>query len=162
MGDTRCFKAYDIRGRVPDELNEDMAYRMGLAYAAEVEPKTLVVGYDVRLESLGLANALSKGLNDAGVDVIDIGLCGTEEVYFQTFRRQKEGVGGGIMVTASHNPKGHNGMKLVSEDARPISGDSGLFAIRDRIASASACFSSVSEGGVARKGVVHFDHDKST
>lgn len=105
MGDTSCFKAYDIRGRVPDELDEDMAYRIGLAYAAEIGPKTLVVGYDVRLESPSLANALSKGLNDAGVNVIDIGLCGTEEVYFQTFHRQRDGVGGGIMVTASHNPK---------------------------------------------------------
>lgn len=124
-----CFKAYDIRGRVPDELNEEIAWRIGRAFAAELRPRTVVVGRDVRLESPALTAALTKGLNDGGVDVIDIGLCGTEEVYFQTFHRQ---VDGGIMVTASHNPKGYNGMKLVREDSRPISGDSGLFAIRDR------------------------------
>lgn len=126
-----CFKAYDIRGRVPDELNEDMAYRLGRAYAAELSPKTVAVGRDVRLESPALAAALARGLNDGGADVVDIGLCGTEEIYFQTFHR---GVDGGVMVTASHNPKGYNGMKLVREGARPISGDSGLFAIRDRMA----------------------------
>lgn len=126
-----CFKAYDIRGRVPEELNEDIAYRLGRAYYAELKPDSVVVGYDVRLESPALAAALSRGLNDGGADVIDIGLCGTEEVYFQTFHR---GAAGGIMVTASHNPKGHNGMKLVREGARPISGDSGLFRIRDAVA----------------------------
>jgi len=131
MNDTlTCFKAYDIRGRVPDELNEEMAYRLGRSYAAELSPKTIVVGRDVRLESPALAAALAKGLNEGGADVVDIGLCGTEEVYFQTFHR---GVDGGVMVTASHNPKGYNGMKLVREGARPISGDSGLFAIRDRM-----------------------------
>lgn len=128
-----CFKAYDIRGHVPDELSEELACRIGVAYAAEIDPRIVIVGRDVRLESPLLANALVKGLNDAGVEVVDIGLCGTEEVYFQTFHRQAEGIGGGIMVTASHNPKGHNGMKLVREGSRPISGDSGLFAIRDRI-----------------------------
>lgn len=124
-----CFKAYDIRGRVPDELNEDIARRIGRAFAAELKPRAVIIGRDVRLESPSLAAALTKGLNDGGVDVIDIGLCGTEEVYFQTFHRQ---VDGGIMVTASHNPKGYNGMKLVREGSRPVSGDSGLFAIRDR------------------------------
>lgn len=127
---TNCFKAYDIRGQVPDELNEDIAYQIGLAYAAEIKPRTVVVGRDVRLESPMLAAALIKGLNNAGVDVVDIGLCGTEEVYFATFHRQ---VDGGIMVTASHNPKGFNGMKLVRENSRPVSGDSGLFNIRARI-----------------------------
>jgi phosphomannomutase/phosphoglucomutase len=124
-----CFKAYDIRGRVPDELNEDIAWRIGRAFAAELKPRSVIVGRDVRLESPSLVAALTKGLNDGGADVIDIGLCGTEEVYFQTFHRQ---VDGGIMVTASHNPKGYNGMKLVREGSRPVSGDSGLFAIRDR------------------------------
>ena len=125
-----CFKAYDIRGNVPDELNDDITYRLGRAYADEFSPGTVIVGRDVRLESPSLSASLCRGLNDGGVDVIDIGLCGTEEVYFQTFHRQ---VDGGIMVTASHNPKGHNGMKLVREGSRPISGDSGLFALRDRI-----------------------------
>lgn len=130
---TDCFKAYDIRGRVPDELNEELAYRIGTAYALTINPQQVVVGRDVRLESQSLANALIRGLTESGVDVIDIGLCGTEEVYFQTFHRQKDGVGGGIMVTASHNPKGYNGMKLVREGAYPISNDSGLLAIRDQL-----------------------------
>lgn len=125
-----CFKAYDIRGHVPDELNDDVAYRLGRAYADEFSSRTVIVGRDVRLESPSLSAALCRGLNDGGADVIDIGLCGTEEVYFQTFHRQ---VDGGIMITASHNPKGYNGMKLVREGSRPISGDSGLFALRDRI-----------------------------
>jgi len=136
-----CFKAYDIRGRVPDELNEDIAWRIGRAFAAELNPRTVIVGRDVRLESPSLAAALTKGLNDGGANVIDIGLCGTEEIYFQTFHRQ---VDGGIMVTASHNPKGYNGLKLVREGSKPISGDSGLFTIRDR---AAALPSPATEGG---------------
>ncbi len=130
-----CFKAYDIRGKVPEELNEELAWRIGRAYADEIQPGAVVVGYDVRLESPMLAHALMRGLNDGGVQVIDIGLCGTEEVYFQSFHREAQGVGGGIMVTASHNPKGYNGMKLVRQGSRPISGDTGLFAIRDRVRS---------------------------
>ena len=123
-----CFKAYDIRGRVPEELNPDIAYRIGRAYAEYLNPKQVVVGYDVRLQSPALAEALSEGLLESGVHVIDIGLCGTEEVYFQTFHR---GVGGGIMVTASHNPMDYNGMKLVREESRPVSGDTGLHDIRE-------------------------------
>lgn len=119
----KCFKAYDIRGRVPDELNEAIAHRIGCAYAQVIGGGQIVVGYDVRLTSPALAAALSDGLTQSGCDVIDIGLCGTEEVYFQTAHR---GAAGGIMVTASHNPIDYNGMKLVREGARPISGDSGL------------------------------------
>lgn len=137
-----CFKAYDIRGNVPEELNEDTAYRIGRAYADQFSPRDMVVGRDIRLESPALAKALCRGLNDGGADVIDIGLCGTEEVYFQTFHRQ---AGGGIMITASHNPKGYNGMKLVREGARPVSGDSGLFAVRDRVL--AGCFSERSTPG---------------
>ena len=118
-----CFKAYDIRGRVPDELNDEVAYRIGRAFAQILQPAEVVVGRDVRLDSRALAAAVARGLNDGGAAVIDIGLCGTEEVYFQTAHR---GVGGGIMVTASHNPMDYNGMKLVRQDARPISGDTGL------------------------------------
>jgi len=128
----KCFKAYDIRGCIPDELNEDVAWRIGRAYAEEIRPGKVVIGHDARLESPSLAQAAMRGLNAGGVDVIDIGLCGTEEVYFHAFHREKAGVGGGIMITASHNPKGYNGMKLAREGARPISGDSGLYAIRDR------------------------------
>lgn len=130
----RCFKAYDIRGRVPEDIDATLARHIGLAYAQIVCPGKVIVGHDVRLESPMISQALSAGLLAGGADVVDIGLCGTEEVYFHTFDRESQGVGGGIMVTASHNPKGFNGMKLVREGARPISGDSGLFAIRDQVA----------------------------
>jgi len=126
-----CFKAYDIRGQVPDTLNDEIAWRIGYAYAEILKPGCVVVGYDARLESPDLAKALRQGIMASGADVIDIGLSGTEEVYFQTAHREAERIGGGIMVTASHNPKGHNGMKLVKQGARPISGDTGLNDIRD-------------------------------
>lgn len=125
-----CFKAYDIRGKVPEELNDALAYKIGRAFVSELGTKTVAVGYDIRLESEGLAEALKQGLLDSGADVIDIGLCGTEEVYFATFYRELDG---GIMITASHNPKGYNGMKLVGTGSRPISGDSGLKAIEARV-----------------------------
>ena len=122
----RCFKAYDIRGRVPDELNEDIATRIGRAFAERLSPGTVVVGEDMRLSSPALADAVSRGLNAGGADVLRIGMCGTEEVYFATSHLK---AGGGIMVTASHNPADWNGMKLVREGSRPISGDSGLAEI---------------------------------
>ncbi len=122
-----CFKAYDIRGRVPDELNEEIAWRIGRAYAEWLKPGRVVVGRDVRLSSKKLLEALSGGLMAGGTDVYDIGLCGTEEVYFAAFHFRMDG---GIMVTASHNPADYNGMKLVREGARPISGDSGLKEIQ--------------------------------
>ncbi|MDA8083463.1 MAG: phosphomannomutase CpsG [Nitrospiraceae bacterium] len=123
-----CFKAYDIRGRVPDELDGDIAYRIGRAYARFLNPARVVIGRDIRLSSGELSAALALGLLDSGVAVQDIGLCGTEEVYFCTFH---SGADGGIMVTASHNPMDYNGMKLVRGGSRPISGDSGLDTIRD-------------------------------
>lgn len=126
-----AFKAYDIRGRVPDELDEDLARLIGVALARQLGPGPVVVGHDVRLSSPALQSALSDGLLSQGRDVIDIGLCGTEEVYFHTAHL---GAAGGVMVTASHNPMDYNGMKLVREQARPISGDSGLTAIRDFVA----------------------------
>ncbi len=122
-----CFKAYDVRGRVPDQLNEDVAYRIGRAFAAVVQPDTVVVGHDIRLTSQSIKAALSRGLLDAGVNVFDIGQCGTEEIYFATSHAEMDG---GIVVTASHNPKDYNGMKFVRDGARPISGDSGLDDIR--------------------------------
>lgn len=125
-----CFKAYDIRGKVPQELNPELAYNIGRAYAAELNPKVMVIGFDIRLESPEIAQALSQGLIDSGVNIIDIGLCGTEEVYFATPHYNADG---GIMVTASHNPKGYNGMKLVAKGSVPISGDSGLKHIEQRI-----------------------------
>jgi phosphomannomutase len=126
------FKAYDIRGRVPEELDADIAYAIGRAFVELTRPKQVAVGQDVRLSSPELAAAVSRGIMDAGADVLDIGLCGTEQVYHATFSRN---LGGGIMVTASHNPMGYNGMKLVREDAKPVSGDSGLKEIQARVAS---------------------------
>ncbi len=127
MSNLTCFKAYDIRGRLPDELNDDVAYRIGRAYAEYLKPKSVVVGHDIRLTSEELTDALARGLMDAGTDVIHIGQCGTEEVYFATFHLE---VDGGICVTASHNPKDYNGMKLVRKGSRPISGDTGLLDIK--------------------------------
>lgn len=127
MSEFSCFKAYDVRGRIPDQLNEGIAYRIGRAYAAVIQPKKVVVGYDIRLTSPALSQALSRGLMDSGVDVYNIGLSGTEEVYFATFHHQMDG---GIAVTASHNPKDYNGMKFVREGSKPISGDTGLLDIK--------------------------------
>ena len=118
-----CFKAYDVRGRVPDQLNESMAEMIGRAYAALVSPREVVVGHDVRLTSPAISEALCRGLTASGVNVIDIGLVGTEEVYFATFSL---GLDGGVMVTASHNPRDYNGMKFTRAQARPISADTGL------------------------------------
>lgn len=146
-----AFKAYDIRGRVPDELNEDLARRIGVALSDQLEPGTVVVGHDVRLTSAALQDALVVGLRGAGREVIDIGLCGTEEVYFQT---DHLGAAGGVMVTASHNPMDYNGMKLVREKARPISSDTGLFAISDAVAADTAA-------ALPPKGGQSEQHDKS-
>ena len=123
MSTLSCFKAYDVRGRVPDELNEALAYEIGQAYSALVAPKRVAVGRDIRHSSVPLQAALMRGLTDSGVEVSDIGLCGTEGVYFATFAQKFDG---GIMVTASHNPPDYNGMKFVREGSRPISADTGL------------------------------------
>ncbi len=124
----KCFKAYDVRGRLPDELNEYVAERIGRAFAEYLKPEAIVVGRDIRHSSESLCSALADGLMAGGVDVYDIGLCGTEEIYFATSNR---GYDGGIMVTASHNPIDYNGMKFVRKGSRPISGDDGLYKIRD-------------------------------
>ncbi|MEB7943428.1 phosphomannomutase CpsG [Raoultella ornithinolytica] len=122
-----CFKAYDIRGKLDEEINEDIAYRIGRAYGEYLQPKKMVLGGDVRLTSESLKLALAKGLQDSGTDVFDIGLTGTEEIYFATTHLN---VDGGIEVTASHNPLDYNGMKLVRECSKPISGDTGLREIQ--------------------------------
>ncbi|EEP1759459.1 phosphomannomutase CpsG, partial [Salmonella enterica] len=123
MNKLTCFKAYDIRGRLGVELDDDIAYRIGRAYGELFKPQTVVVGGDTRLTSESLKKSLSNGLCDAGVNVLDLGMCGTEEIYFSTWHL---GVDGGIEVTASHNPIDYNGMKLVTKNARPISSDTGL------------------------------------
>ncbi|MCJ8320361.1 MAG: phosphomannomutase CpsG [Colwellia sp.] len=127
MTELTCFKAYDIRGRLGDELNEDIVYRIGRAFAQYLSAKTVVIGGDIRLSTPTLKQALAQGIMDEGCDVIDIGLAGTEEIYFATAHLK---VDGGIVVTASHNPKDYNGLKLVREQSKPISGDTGLLAIK--------------------------------
>ena len=130
MTNLNSFKAYDVRGRIPDEINDSLAYDIGRAYCTFVQPRRVAVGYDIRLSSPQLAKALKRGLTDSGCDVLDIGLWGTEGAYFATFAEQLDG---GIMVTASHNPPDYNGMKFVREQARPISGDTGLQQMRAMI-----------------------------
>lgn len=124
-----AFKAYDVRGKVPSELNPELAYKIGRAFADQIGPKTVCVGYDIRLSGPDLAKELTRGLNDAGVDVIDLGLVGTEMVYFAT---AFYGYDGGVMITASHNPPEYNGLKMVRSESRPISGDTGLLDIERR------------------------------
>lgn len=119
-----AFKAYDVRGRIPDQLHPAMVYCIGRAYARVIKPQGVVaVGRDIRLTSESFVQALVAGLNAEGVATCDIGLCGTEMIYYAA---GQAGMGGGIMVTASHNPKDYNGLKMVREDARPISADTGL------------------------------------
>ncbi|MDR3415398.1 MAG: phosphomannomutase [Nevskia sp.] len=142
MSGLPCFKAYDIRGRVPDELNPDICYRLGLAFAERFRPARVALGRDVRHSSPALLNALAHGLSARGVEVLDLGLCGTEEVYFAAFQ---PGIDGGIMVTASHNPIDYNGMKLVRGGAVPVSGDSGLRELE----AATAASTAVAPGGEA-------------
>lgn len=127
MSTLSCFKAYDIRGKLGEELNTDIAYRIGRAFGEYLKPEKVVLGGDVRLTSEELKLALANGLMDAGTDVYDIGVSGTEEVYFATFHLDMDG---GIEVTASHNPMNYNGMKLVRKNSQPISGDTGLLDIK--------------------------------
>ena len=126
-----CFKAYDVRGRVPEQLNEGVAWRIGRAYAEQFGARTVVIGRDVRPTSEALSTAVSDGLRSAGANVCDIGLCGTEEIYFATTHL---GLDGGIMITASHNPPEYNGMKFVRAGARPVGIASGLREIAQRAA----------------------------
>ncbi|WP_434133598.1 phosphomannomutase [Sporomusa sphaeroides] len=125
-----AFKAYDIRGKVPEELNEEMAYRIGRAFVDIFKAKKVVVGNDIRLSGPGFKSAVIKGLTEVGCDVVDIGMCGTEQIYFATAHLKLDG---GIMITASHNPKDYNGMKLVRSESRPISSDSGLKEIEEQV-----------------------------
>ena len=126
----KAFKAYDVRGVVPTEVNAEMAYRVGRVFAAMFAAEKVVVGHDIRLSGRELVDALTEGLRHGGSDVIDIGQCGTEMIYFATAHLDADG---GIMVTASHNPAEYNGMKLVRRGARPISADTGLMEIADMV-----------------------------
>ncbi len=121
-----CFKAYDIRGKVPGELNPELATKIGRSFATVYDLKKVVVGRDIRLSSEELVRGLSKGLQEMGADVLDLGLCGTEEIYHGAFSMEHSGVDGGVIVTASHNPADYNGMKFVIKGARPVTGESGL------------------------------------
>lgn len=129
--DLSAFKAYDIRGIYPDQINPSFMHALARAYATRFKPRKVVIGYDARLSSEELAEALAKGLQDSGVDVLDIGLCGSEMVYYATGHLQTDG---GIMITASHNPKEYNGCKMVSAGARPVGVDSGLNDIKQLLA----------------------------
>lgn len=130
MEKLNCFKAYDIRGKVPSELNADLAYKIGRTFAKHVNAKKVVVGYDVRKSSLEICEALINGLTDAGSNVVNIGLCGTEMIYFSTPYLNADG---GIMITASHNPPEYNGMKFVKRDSVPVGYGSGLNVVEEMI-----------------------------
>lgn len=130
-----CFKAYDIRGKVPSSISPALALEIGYAYVQEFNIKNVVIGYDARLSSPDLYKALATGLQSAGANVVGIGMCGTEEIYHATAYMQENNIpfDGGIMVTGSHNPQDENGLKLVRENAIPISADTGLLSLKQRI-----------------------------
>ena len=141
--DPKVFKAYDVRGIHPTELDEEGAYRIGRGYVEEFEPRTIAVGRDMRISAPTMAAALIEGAADGGADVLDLGLVGTEMVYYAV---GELGLDGGVCVTASHNPKEYTGMKIVRHGALPVGGDSGLDDVRRR---AEQGF-----GGVGRRGEV--------
>src|SRR3954463_10708173 len=129
MLDPKVFKAYDVRGLYPEELDEEGAYAIGRAYVQQFEPRRMAIGRDMRLSSPQMAEAVIRGAADEGAEVLDLGLVGTEMVYFAVGALELEG---GIMVTASHNPKEYTGMKIVRRGALPVGGESGLLDVRDR------------------------------
>ena len=141
------FKAYDIRGQLPHEINPEIAYRVGNATAEYLSAKKMILGRDIRASSKELSESMASGLMDAGVDVIDIGECGTENVYYATGELKSCG---GVMVTASHNPSDYNGFKIVSENAKPISSETGLLDIR-KIAESDRRFISESRGNLEQR-----------
>jgi phosphomannomutase len=156
-----CFTAYDVRGKIPDTFDEQIALRIALAFAHHCRVRKTVIGRDMRLTSPLIADTIIAGLLAQGVDVVDIGLCGTEEVYHAVFSGAAAGVEGGIMITASHNPAEYNGMKIVQHEARPVSGDSGLIEIA-RLAGDLAWAQSVTAKSVPKKGTcVHVDNKQA-
>lgn len=130
MDRLKSFKAYDIRGKIPDELDAELAYKIGVGFAKLMSPEKVVIGNDVRYSSEALKDAINRGLTDHGVNVIDIGLCGTEMIYYATPAFDADG---GIMITASHNPPEYNGMKFVGKGSVPVGYDTGLNEIEKMI-----------------------------
>ena len=122
-----CFKAYDVRGRIPTELNQEVAFKIGVSIASYFSTQSVVIGYDVRPSSLEILDALAKGIQSQQSEVMSIGLCGTEEIYFATNYLDSDA---GVMITASHNPADYNGLKIVGAGAKPVSMDSGLGEIK--------------------------------
>ena len=151
-----AFKAYDIRGKVPEELNPELAGRIGRAFAAVYGLKKVVVGRDIRESGPALLAALASGLTAMGCEVLDLGLCGTEEIYHATFSLEDAGVDGGVIVTASHNPADYNGMKFVVRGARPVTGENGLKAMAEMIAAGR-----VPDGMATTGRSVAFDHKEA-
>ncbi len=145
------FKAYDIRGKVPSELNQDLAYKIGKTYPVLINAKKIVIGHDIRKSSEDISSALSRGLTESGVDVIDIGLCGTEMVYYATPALDADG---GIMITASHNPPEYNGMKFVKKGSVPVGYDSGLKEMEKMILSNQFAPKAAKEGSVKRHDIM--------
>ena len=135
----RCFTAYDVRGKIPEDFDEELALRIALAFTQHCQVRKMVIGRDMRLTSPLIAERITRGLLAQGIDIVDIGLCGTEEVYHAVFSGEDDGIDGGIMITASHNPAEYNGMKIVQRQSRPVSSDSGLLEI-EQLAADSAWF----------------------
>src|SRR5438477_6814406 len=147
MLEPKVFKAYDVRGIYPEELDDDGAYAIGRAYVQQFEPRRIAVGRDMRLSSPQIAAAVIRGAADEGAEVLDVGLVGTEMVYFAV---GELGLDGGIAVTASHNPKEYTGMKIVRRGALPVGGESGLLEVRDRALALSDRSEGQSLGRVSR------------
>jgi phosphomannomutase len=154
MLDPKVFKAYDVRGIYPDELDEAGAEAIGGAYVEQFEPRRIAVGRDMRLSSPAMQEAVMRGAAAAGAEVLDIGLVGTEMVYFAV---GSLGLEGGVMVTASHNPKQYTGMKLVRRGALPVGGESGLLDVRDRVLSESRHGGSHRDGSVTEGSLERYD-----
>lgn len=152
MDKISSFKAYDIRGKVPGDLNSDLAYKVGRAVASFLKAKTMLIGRDVRKSSPELSDALAKGLTDAGCDVIDLGLCGTEMIYFGTPFLNADG---GVMITASHNPPEYNGLKFVKKGSVPFGYESGLDQIEKMILENNLGEISSVKGKVTQKNIMN-------
>src|SRR5215218_11261065 len=127
--DPKVFKAYDVRGIYPSELDEAGAYSVGRAYVEQFEPKAIAIGRDMRVSSPAIARAVMQGASEGGAKVVDVGMIGTEMLYFGVGQLDLDG---GVMVTASHNPKEYTGMKIVRRGALPVGSESGLYEVRDR------------------------------